>query len=40
MRAYAFHEREEEKLALGRPSNRMAEKDDSIPRGITMGVAV
>jgi hypothetical protein len=40
MRTYGFHEREEEKLALGRPSGRIAEKDDGIPRGFTMGVAV
>jgi len=40
MRSYGFYEREEEKLALGRPSNRIAEKNGSISRGITMGVAV
>ncbi len=39
MRAYGFHEKKEEKLALGRPSNRIAEKDDGIPRGFAMGVA-
>jgi hypothetical protein len=40
MRAYGFHEREEETLALGYPLNRITEMDDTIPREITMGVAV
>jgi hypothetical protein len=40
MRAYGFHEREEENPALGYPLNRITEMGGSIPRGITMGVAV
>ncbi len=40
MRAYGFQEREEEGVVLGYPLNRTTKMEDTIHRGITMGVAV